>query len=214
VYYHGEAQAIPADRTAMVFYWDLGLGFIFGRNGRLLVVGGGDEPGQLFSELGHIKVMDGGSRCRCGQTGCLEALAGGWVLLRRLAGRGGGTLEGLVQIVGAGDLSATRAVEDTCGLLGRHLAWPLQMLGVSEMRVTGPLAPVFVRGQRQFIEGLGSVLGSERAAGLKVGVNSDYQRSLLQGANMAARRAYLYPEEFDRISPVSATLQGRRLAGI
>lgn len=213
-YYYGEVNEIPRDRTAMVFYWDLGLGFIFGRNRHLLAVQGGEERGQSFSELGHVKVVDDGPRCHCGQTGCLEAYAGGWVLLNKLARRGVRTLEDLVHLAEAGKPDVVSVIAETTRCLGRHLAWPLQMLGVSEMRVTGPLARLFELGQDAFVAGLAEVMGTTRARALNVAVNADYQRSLLQGANLAARRVYLYPEEFERLSPVSATLQGQHLAGV
>ena len=198
----------------MVFHWDLGLGFIFGRNRHVLAVQGGEGRGQAFSELGHVKVADDGPRCHCGQTGCLEAYAGGWVLLNKFARRGARTLEDLVHLAEAGRPDVAPVIDDTTRRLGRHLAWPLQMLGVSELRVTGPLARVFELGQEAFVSGLAEVVGVSRARELNVAVNADYQRSLLQGANLAARRAYLYPEEFERLSPVSSTLQGQHLAGV
>lgn len=39
-------------------------------------------------DIGHVRVTDDPSAvCRCGKTGCLEALAGGWALVRALTGR-------------------------------------------------------------------------------------------------------------------------------
>ena len=213
-YFYGEVDQIPRDRTAMVFYWDLGLGFIFGRNRHLLAVQGGEGRGQPFSELGHVKVIDDGPRCHCGQTGCLEAYAGGRVLLNKFARRGVRTLEDLAHLAEAGKPDVALVIADTTRQLGRHLAWPLQMLGVSELRVTGPLARVFELGREAFVSGLAEVVGVSRAHALNVAVNGDYQSSLLQGANLAARRVYLYPEEFERLSPVSSTLQGQHMAGV
>jgi predicted NBD/HSP70 family sugar kinase len=213
-YYYGEAGSIPQDCTAMVFYWDLGLGFIFGRNGHLLAVQGGDERGLLLSELGHVKVTDHGPRCHCGQAGCLEAYAGGAMLLSKVAHRGVRSLEAMARVGETGDPGVVRPLREAVRFLGRHLAWPLQMLGVGELRVTGPLAPVFDAMKAQFVEGLGEVLGPHRAAHLNIAVNRDYQRSLLKGANLTAHRAFLHPEEFERLSCVSSTLQGRLLAGL
>jgi predicted NBD/HSP70 family sugar kinase len=213
-YYYGEINDIPSDRTAMVFYWDLGLGFVFGRNRHLLAVQGGEERGQLFSELGHVKVQHGGPRCHCGQTGCLEAYAGGWVLLKKLARHGVRTLEDLAHVAESATPEILRAIGQTTRLLGYHLSWPLQLLGVSEMRVTGPLAPLFEKGRDDFLKGLTEAAGTRCVNSLRLGVNLDYQRSLFQGANITARRAYLYPEEFERLSPISSTLQGQYLAGV
>lgn len=33
-------------------------------------------------DIGHVRVRDSDVPCRCGKTGCLEALAGGWALVR------------------------------------------------------------------------------------------------------------------------------------
>lgn len=39
-------------------------------------------------DIGHLRVTDDpGVVCRCGQTGCLEALTGGWSLVHRVTGR-------------------------------------------------------------------------------------------------------------------------------
>jgi predicted NBD/HSP70 family sugar kinase len=47
----------------------------------------GDRP--AAGEIGHIRVVDGGKRCRCGNTGCLETVASVPSILRAAAERGG-----------------------------------------------------------------------------------------------------------------------------
>jgi predicted NBD/HSP70 family sugar kinase len=205
-YFYGEAPEIPGDRTALVLHWDLGLGFVFGRNRQILTVQGGDDSGRAISELGHISVDAGGPLCRCGQRGCLESYAGGAALMDRL---GAGSLQELVRRAEAGAIDGE--AEGAARLLGRHLAWPIQMMGVSVLRVTGALAPLFARGRGAFLEGLASVVGAERAAALQVGETFEARARLLEGASRAARRAFLYPEEFKRLSRISCTLQGERL---
>ena len=210
-YFYGEAADIPANRTAMVIYWDLGLGFAFGRNRQLLTVQGGEEGGRVISELGHMAVDAKGPVCHCGERGCLEAYAGGWVFLREFAPEPSATLEDLVRMGAEGHEGLLRAIRHVGVLLGRHLAGTIQMLGVTELRVTGPLAPLFEHGQREFLKGLAGVIGS-RAQGLAVKVAEDPKARLLAGATRAARRAYIYPEEFSRLSYRSVTMQGQRLA--
>lgn len=206
-YYYGEAAEIPASRTALVLHWDLGLGFVFGRNRQVLTVQGGDESGRAISELGHISLDADGPLCRCGQRGCLEAYAGGAALLDRF---GAPSLEDLVRRAQDGEEPLGAALEETVRLLGRNLAGTVQMLGVSVIRVTGALAPLFARNRDAFLEGLASVVGPERAAALHAGATLDVRTRLLSGASRAARRAYLYPEEFRRLSRVSCTLAGDR----
>src|SRR3712207_3399776 len=53
-----------------------------------LVTGGRLHRGDsgAAGDIGHVRVTDDpAARCRCGRTGCLEAVAGGWALVRRLA---------------------------------------------------------------------------------------------------------------------------------
>lgn len=213
-YYYGEAADIPTDNTALVLYWDLGLGFVFGRNRQLLTVQGGEERGRMLSELGHISLTSDGPPCHCGQKGCLEAYAGGWALLQQLAPHGVHTLEDLVKLAATGKADVDKILQDTIRLLGRHLAGALQLFGVTVVRITGPLAPLFERGQAAFVAGLEEVIGRERAAGIHLAVSKDARGRLLRGATRAAHRAYIYPEEFERLSRVSSTLQGQRLAGV
>jgi predicted NBD/HSP70 family sugar kinase len=212
-YYYGEAADIPANTTALVIYWDLGLGFVFGRNRQLLTVQGGEDGGRMISELGHISIDAQGPQCHCGERGCIEAYAGGWVLLQQFASLGVTSLEGLAELARTGEPKLRRALKEICRLLGRHLAGAIQMFGVSELRITGPLAPLFNLGRTEFFAGLAEVIGAPRAAGLQVHVLEDSKARLLAGATRAARRAFLYPDEFNRLSRLSITLQGQRLAG-
>ena len=210
-YYYGEAADLPADRTALVIYWDLGLGFAFGRNRQLLTVHGGEEGGRIISELGHISIDAQGPACHCGERGCLEAYAGGWVLLQKFAPGPEATLEDLVRLAEGGHPELRKGIRQVTRLLGRNLASAIQMFGVSEVRVTGPLAPLFLHGRKDFIKGLAEIIGL-RAEHLGVQVTEDPKARLLSGATRAARRAYIYPDEFVHLSRASVTLQGQRLA--
>ncbi len=55
--------------------------------GSALVTGGRLHRGDsgAAGDIGHVRVTDDPSAvCRCGKTGCLEAVAGGWALIRQL----------------------------------------------------------------------------------------------------------------------------------
>ena len=211
-YFYGEAVDIPANKTAMVIYWDLGLGFAFGRNRQLLTVHGGDDGPRMISELGHISIDAQGPRCHCGERGCIEAYAGGWVLLQQFAERGVANLEDLVALARAGDSALHSTLLTIAHLLGRHLAGAIQLTGVNQLNITGPLAPLFNQGRQAFFQGLGEIIGDHRAANIRVLVTEDSEARLQAGANCAARRAYLYPDEFNGLSGLSITLQGQHLA--
>ncbi|MGY1625010.1 ROK family protein [Geodermatophilus sp. SYSU D00965] len=88
-------------------------------------------------DIGHIQVTDDPAVvCRCGQTGCLEAVTGGWGLVRRLtahaaespllsarlAERGHLTAEDVGLAARAGDRLAGEAVLDSARVVGRTVA--------------------------------------------------------------------------------------------
>lgn len=94
----------------------------------------------IAGELGHLKIVAGGRRCSCGDTGCLEAYAGGWAIAQRareavLAApdcaaallRAAGSVERIdarhvAAGYGAGDPLAVRLIEETADALGAGVA--------------------------------------------------------------------------------------------
>lgn len=85
-------------------------------------------------EVGHLTVDIGGPRCACGNYGCLEAMASGWALRRRMAAAlrldpGGGEageqepeLAAILAAAEAGDPVALPLVEEAGRYLGLGLA--------------------------------------------------------------------------------------------
>lgn len=73
----GEWHASPQPRHDLLFIEvgvDVGAGLVI--DGRVLR---GERGGA--GAIGHIRVSDDGTRCRCGKTDCLEVSAGGWSIL-------------------------------------------------------------------------------------------------------------------------------------
>lgn len=69
-------------------------------------------------ELGHTVIVEDGPLCRCGNRGCLEAIAGGPAILDRLGDEGGITkISDVVLRAMAGDDACIRALADA----GRHI---------------------------------------------------------------------------------------------
>lgn len=113
-------------------------------------------------DIGHVRVTDDpAARCRCGRTGCLEAVAGGWALVRDLAreARSGGspvlagrlaragriTGEDIGVAAAAGDGAVRDAVTRAARLTGTAIAGVVNfanpgtlVLGGGALR-TGPL---------------------------------------------------------------------------
>ena len=87
-----------------------------------IIAGGVLQRGavQAAGEFGHNKTPAAeGVPCRCGDTGCLEAIAGGWALVRALQeeGRSVGHLRDVVELANSGDAEARRLIRDS----GRHV---------------------------------------------------------------------------------------------
>lgn len=77
-------------------------------------------------EIGHLPVIDGGPRCRCGNAGCLEAVIGEDALVAEGRARGvlGGAdgIDALLAAADRGDSAAAAIFGEAGHLLGRALA--------------------------------------------------------------------------------------------
>ena len=96
-------------------------------------------------DLGHVQVPDGEPRrCRCGNTGCLEALAAGPALVQRLRDRGrdiAGTTE-LLELVRGGDGDGIDIVRQGGREIGGVLATCVSLLNPSVIVIGGRMAAV------------------------------------------------------------------------
>lgn len=117
----------------------LGLGIVAGGQ---LVRGHRGAAG----ELGHVKVAAAeGLLCRCGDTGCLEAVAGGWALVERL--RAGGQhvhhVRDLVAQAVHGNGEARSIVRESGRRVGEALAATVTVLNPRAVVVGGDMAGAF-----------------------------------------------------------------------
>lgn len=113
-----------------------------------LVVGGRLARGAwgAAGELGHVKSRSAeGLPCRCGETGCLEAVAAGWALVQgmREAGRPVDHVRGVVDLALAGDAEARRLVRESGRRLGEVLAGAVDLLNPHAVVLGGDLAGAF-----------------------------------------------------------------------
>lgn len=117
----------------------VGLGVVVG--GRL-VRGHSGAAG----ELGHVKVPAAeGLLCRCGDTGCLEAVAGGWALVERLQARGEDVthVRDLVAKAVHGSGEARSIVRESGRRVGEALAATVTVLNPRVVVVGGDMAGAF-----------------------------------------------------------------------
>jgi predicted NBD/HSP70 family sugar kinase len=107
-------------------------------------------------EIGHIVIVEGGERCRCGNRGCLETLVSRRAIVERaravaaqvpgsmlgqLASRSSALeLEDVVRAFHAGDAGARTVVRQAGVLLGRALSFVVSTLNVQRIVLAGSVA--------------------------------------------------------------------------
>jgi predicted NBD/HSP70 family sugar kinase len=153
-------------------------------------------------ELGHTRTPAADDlRCRCGETGCLEAVAGGWALVRDLDGHGHRVehLRELVALALDGDPDARSLVRRSGRAVGTVLAGVVNLLNPEAIVVGGDMAPVYER----FVAGLRETLyaGATGVAtrDLQILPTSHGEQSGLIGCAEAALEAVLSPPAVDRM---------------
>ena len=112
-------------------------------------------------EIGHTVVDAAGELpCRCGATGCLETIAGGWALVARMAAEGGheghpvGHVRDLVALALQGDSVARGLLRDSGRELGGVLAVAINLLNPAAVVIGGDMAAafdVYVAGVRESV---------------------------------------------------------------
>ncbi|MFI5493740.1 ROK family transcriptional regulator [Actinoplanes sp. NPDC051859] len=99
-------------------------------------------------DIGHIQVAveDAESEplCRCGNTGCVEAYAGGWALVRdlRAAGRAVETVDDAVMLIRTGDLTAVRLARRAGRIIGHAIADSVSLFNPRVIVIGGQLARI------------------------------------------------------------------------
>ncbi|MCW2655567.1 MAG: sugar kinase [Mycobacterium sp.] len=122
-----------------------------------IIAGGTLQRGAVGAagEFGHNKIpAAAGLACRCGDTGCLEAIAGGWALVAVLhrEGRAVGHLRDIVELANSGDPDARRLIRDSGRHVGEVVASAVNLLNPAVLVVAGDMAQaydIFVAGLRE-----------------------------------------------------------------
>lgn len=124
-----------------------------------LIAGGRLQRGALGAagELGHTKVCGAEDvACSCGNTGCLEAVAGGRVIAADCAALGRPVADafGVAALVRSGDPEALRLVRQAGRRIGEVIAGAVNLLNPGMIVVGGDLAHAYeplVAGMREVI---------------------------------------------------------------
>lgn len=122
-----------------------------------IIAGGALQRGasEAAGEFGHNKIAAAaGLACRCGDTGCIEAIAGGWAMVHQLQqqGRDVRNMRDVVELVHGGDPEARRMVRDSGRHVGEAIAAAVNLLNPAVLVIAGDMAAaydVFVAGLRE-----------------------------------------------------------------
>jgi predicted NBD/HSP70 family sugar kinase len=164
-------------------------------------------------DIGHVRLRDSSTACRCGKNGCLEAEAGGWALVRdaeRAIAEGTGgylakhaatgepvTPEAIAIAAMDGDALAISLVQRSARLIGESIAGLVNMFNPSVIVVGGAVSSageVFLAEVRQRVYELSLPLATRDLSIVRsVG---DEKEPLRGGAEMA--REQLFDATFPR----------------
>lgn len=163
-----------------------------------IISGGGLRRGatQAAGEFGHNKTpAAAGLPCRCGDTGCLEAIAGGWALVRALREQGYPVehLRDVVALAHEGDADARRAIRDSGRHVGEVLAAAVNLLNPAVLVIAGDMAgayEIFVAGLRETLYRDATALATQA---LQISPSAYGDASGLHGSAMLALDHVLRP---------------------
>jgi predicted NBD/HSP70 family sugar kinase len=145
----GEARALPPSQYPLVFIkvsTGIGCGII-GASGELH-----DGADGAAGDIGHIRVPNSDHvLCRCGNLGCLEAVASASAMIRALQDPtpdlsippGDFTdveLDALVKNIRQGDSQTIRLLREAAAVLGRHVASIVNVINPSRIVLGGAIA--------------------------------------------------------------------------
>jgi predicted NBD/HSP70 family sugar kinase len=157
-------------------------------------------------DIGHIRATSEEIVCRCGNVGCLEAVAGGQALAERLAAEGADTANSrdVVQLVRSGDATAMRMVREAGRSLGEVLAGTVNFFNPAVIVIGGDIAEA----QAQLIAGVREGIFSRSLAlatrDLRIVPCQLGDRAGITGAAMMAIDHVLAPDAVDRALQAAA----------
>ena len=160
-----QAHRKPRD----ILYLQVGTGIGAGLMSNGLLHRGADGAA---GDIGHVRVTGNDAVvCRCGRTGCLEAVAGGWAVMRdarragaegtspflreRLAGSGDLTIDDVVAGVTAGDTECVTLMVRSATAVGDALAMIVSFFNPGRVVLAGPMpqgCPLFLQVARRIVD--------------------------------------------------------------
>jgi predicted NBD/HSP70 family sugar kinase len=148
--------------------------------------------------------------CRCGNTGCLEAYAGGWALLRDLQAQGldVATVDDAVRLLRSGERNAVRLARTASRLLGEAIAVTVNLFNPQVVVIGGQLAAAedyYFAGIREAVYRRSLPLATRRIE--IVGATRGNQAGLIGMALLVAQTVFTrYPLPRIEPAPTSASV--------
>lgn len=152
-------------------------------------------------DIGHIRATERDDViCRCGNVGCLEAVAGGQALAERLAETGldAAHSRDVVRLVRAGDPTAVRMVRDAGRMLGEVLAGTVNFFNPAVIVVGGDIAEAHAQLLAGVREGIFSRSLPLATRDLRIVPSRLSDRAGVIGAAIMAVEHVLSPDAVDR----------------
>ncbi|WP_330177261.1 ROK family transcriptional regulator [Streptomyces sp. NBC_01498] len=151
-------------------------------------------------DIGHIKVGEREDACRCGNFGCLEAVAGGAAIAGRLAALGLDAVSGrdVVRLVTSGNRDALRMVREAGRAVGEVLAGLVNFFNPDTVVLGGALAAVhdqLLAGVREAVYRRSNPLATRV---LRIEPSRTGENAAALGAGILAIEHALSPAQVDR----------------
>jgi predicted NBD/HSP70 family sugar kinase len=158
-------------------------------------------------DIGHIRATSNDDViCRCGNIGCLEAIAGGQALADRLAAAGADAANSrdVVRLVRNGDATATRMVRDAGRTLGEVLAGTVNFFNPAVIVIGGDIAEAHAQLLAGVREGILSRSLPLATRDLRIVPSRLGDRAGITGAAITAIEHVLSPAAVDRTLQTAA----------
>ncbi|MHA7283022.1 ROK family transcriptional regulator [Arthrobacter sp. TMS2-4] len=155
-------------------------------------------------DLGHVRVASAGEApCRCGNTGCLEAVASGPALAAALGARPGvAGSQDVIDLLRSGDATALQAVRQAGRDIGDVVAMCVNLINPSIVVIGGSLAQAgehLLAGIREVVYTRSLPLATEH---LRIVPSVSGQSAGVAGAAVLAISHVLSPEAIDAASAI------------
>ena len=157
----------------------------------------------VAGDLGHVRVPGADDvTCRCGNTGCLEAVAAGPALAAQIRAGGGTAQDGqdVVDLVRAGDAVAVDVVRQAGRDIGEVLTACVSLVNPSVVAIGGSMARAgehLIAGVREVVYTRSMPLATEH---LSIVQSSVAENAGVVGAGMLAIEYALSPEAFHSLA--------------